>query len=312
MCPGLTFCITPTLENSADRATRRAGLPSQCANVELACILANPFAIDAPIWWTSESATFPLRAIDSELNALPDQLPLELCDRAEYGEDHLADGCRCIDRLRNRNEIHTPTSKVIQRTNEMLNGTGKAIKAPHQDRIESFPFCVRHEPIELRPAFLGSAPSAVCVFIDDRRLSLFGPGPQRLQLRLDVLAVLFGGDSSVDGEAHLLPPQRPRRALLKQSATCRRWDFTQALYLSNDQLASAIRADVVNSTLHYNVWRLRRTTQCTTRQWTPLWSIVGFFHIGCHGSIFLPRLLLISSILSAKYSISSNRSIASR
>lgn len=86
----------------------------------------------------------------------------------------------------------------------MFGGPCKPIESPHEHRIKMLTLCVPHEPVEFRPPFLGSAPSPVGIFINDLRLSLFGPGPQRLELRFHVLAVLLRGDAGVEREAHFI------------------------------------------------------------------------------------------------------------
>lgn len=84
----------------------------------------------------------------------------------------------------------------------MFNGSREPIESPNNNGIKMFLFRIAHQPIELRPAFLRAAPSAIGVLVDDLGFPLLRPESQGLELRLDVLAVLLRRDASVEREAH--------------------------------------------------------------------------------------------------------------
>src|ERR1051326_79428 len=69
---------------------------------------------------TAEAFTLTSCAIDSSLHALANKRSLQLCNCAENCEDHLSHRRRRIDRLTERNEVHTQRMKFLQGRNQML------------------------------------------------------------------------------------------------------------------------------------------------------------------------------------------------
>ena len=88
----------------------------------------------------------------------------------------------------------------------MTDRTRETIEAPDRNSVKLLRFRIFHQPIEFWPPLFGSAPPSIRVLVDDFCFPLLSPNTQRLELRLNVLAVLLCRHSGVENQAHRLIP----------------------------------------------------------------------------------------------------------
>src|ERR1700676_1227226 len=94
----------------------------------------------------------------------------------------------------------------------MRHRPSEAIKLPHDHYIEAPLVCVGHEPVELRALVFTAADSKVEVGIDQTPAARQGELLKVARLYAHILAVICGGNPSVDCDAgytvrsHVTPP----------------------------------------------------------------------------------------------------------
>jgi hypothetical protein len=140
---------------------------------------------------------------DSQLHAFFDEGSFQFGHGCKNVKDHSPHGRRRIHVLTERNEIDTEPVEFIEGKDEVLNGSGEPIKSSDQDRIKLPPPGVFHQSIEFGPLLFRATPAAVRVLGNDRRFPNTSPLSQGKELRIHILAMLPGGDSRIDRNAHL-------------------------------------------------------------------------------------------------------------
>jgi len=116
---------------------------------------------------TPESLALLSRPADSHLDALFDQIAFQLGHCPENGEDHLANGCGCVDALRERDEVDAEMAEFIQGTQQVADAASEAIKPRHDDDIELQRPCIAHELVQCGSGILCAADTVVAVCLDN-------------------------------------------------------------------------------------------------------------------------------------------------
>src|SRR2546425_12126906 len=103
---------------------------------------------------SAESPPLGSRAIEPGLDALADDVALELGHRADDREHRLADGARGVELLLERDEGHVQAAEGVERRHEVLHTASEPIEAPHEHGLELPGPRRAHEAIESGPGLL--------------------------------------------------------------------------------------------------------------------------------------------------------------
>src|SRR5262249_23944726 len=98
---------------------------------------------------------------------LTNQAQLQLCNGADYGENHFAHRGACVDTFVQRDEIDSHRVELFEGEHEVLGRSCEPIEPGDQDRIEPAAPCVSHQSIQLRPAVLCARDADIDVLIGD-------------------------------------------------------------------------------------------------------------------------------------------------
>lgn len=89
------------------------------------------------VWMMERGCVVRIGVPQASLHALCDQAALKLGHRPKNGEDHLARWRAGVHLLRQRDEFDAQHAKRLEGAEQMGNGTGEAVKTPHNDGVES-------------------------------------------------------------------------------------------------------------------------------------------------------------------------------
>ncbi len=92
--------------------------------------------------------------------------------------------------------------------------SSKPIESRNDHNLNSTSPAITHESVELWPAFLCSTPASIAVLLDVPELPLLCPGSQRLELGLNILAVLLCRDAGVERNFQMRSGQNAARPML--------------------------------------------------------------------------------------------------
>ena len=83
------------------------------------------------------SSETDLRALQTGDDALPDQVPLELCNRREHMEEQPARRCRCVDCLIEDDEIDAEGFQFLRKRDEMVGTPSQTIELRNDEDINT-------------------------------------------------------------------------------------------------------------------------------------------------------------------------------
>jgi hypothetical protein len=108
--------------------------------------------------------------------AFADQLTFEFGNGRDHREREAACGSARVDRVAGGEEVDTPRSEVVERTNEVADAPSEAVELPDRDDISAASVDLLHQRVELRAPFLRAGDPDVHELADDLPAPLGGDG----------------------------------------------------------------------------------------------------------------------------------------
>ena|SRR5208282_1309835 len=146
---------------------------------------------------------------NSRVDPLPDQVALKLGNSRDDREKRLTEWTGGVNVFLVRDELDAERAEFFEREQEMLGASSKAVKAPNEDGVKLPLACVGHQVVQPWSRILSAGFAHVDIFSEDFEFPRGAVGSQVAQL--EVAALIFGADASIDRHSHSLDlPSRGR------------------------------------------------------------------------------------------------------
>ena len=136
------------------------------------------------------------------VDALPDQVSFQLGDRRDYREKRLPQRTARIDIFLVADELNAQRAELLQRQQQVLGASCKAVEAPDDDGVELPLTRVGYQAIQLWPRVFGAGFAYVDVFSKDFEFPRRAVSSQIAEL--EIAALVFSAHAGVNRNSHSL------------------------------------------------------------------------------------------------------------